>query len=247
MEAIANRSFDAVVNCAAFTRVDECEDLPNEALLVNAHGAFEVARACAASNTLCIYISTDYVFSGDKGSSYSEDDPVSPINVYGTSKLAGEFLVRQTARKWLILRVSSVFGKTGSRGKGGNFVETMIAKARSGLPVQVINDIWMSPTYTMDAARVIEELIRAGATGLFHAPNTGRCTWFEFASETVHIVGLPARVEPISSSLYPSKARRPKDSSLSNGSLEKALGHPVRPWQDALRSYLVEKEYLTGC
>jgi dTDP-4-dehydrorhamnose reductase len=105
----------------------------------------------------------------------------------------------------------------------------------------------MSPTYTIDAARLVEELIRAGATGLFHASNTGRCTWFEFASETVQMIGLPARVEPISSSLYPSKARRPKDSSLSNESLERALGHRVRPWQDALRSYLVEKGYLTGC
>ncbi|MGE5303762.1 MAG: dTDP-4-dehydrorhamnose reductase [Alphaproteobacteria bacterium] len=244
MEALGNRGFDAVVNCAAFTRVDDCEDFPNEALLVNAQGAFEVARVCAASNTLCTYISTDYVFSGEKGSSYSEDDPTIPINVYGASKLAGEFLVRQTAKKWLILRISSVFGKTGSRGKGGNFVETILARARSGLPVQVVNDIWMSPTYTMDAARLIEELIRAGATGLFHGSNTGRCTWFEFASEAIRMIGFSSRVGPVSSASYPSKARRPRDSSLSNSYLEKTLGRSARPWRDALRSYLIEKGYL---
>jgi dTDP-4-dehydrorhamnose reductase len=246
MERIGKGGFDVVVNCAAFTRVDDCEDFPSEALLVNAQGAFEVARACAVSNTLCIYISTDYVFSGDKECFYSEDDSTSPINVYGTSKLAGEFLVRQTSKKWLILRISSVFGKTGSRGKGGNFVETILGKARSGLPVQVVNDIWMSPTYTMDVARVIEALIQAGATGLFHASNTGRCTWFEFATEAVRMIGLPGLLEPVTSASYPSKARRPKNSSLSNDHLEKTMGLSLRPWQDGLRAYLVEKEYLPG-
>jgi dTDP-4-dehydrorhamnose reductase len=247
MEGIGKGGYDAVVNCAAFTRVDDCEDFPSEALLVNAQGAFEVARACSASGAFCVHISTDYVFSGDKGSAYSEDDPVGPINVYGASKLAGEFLVRQAAKRWAILRISSVFGKTGSRGKGGNFVETILGKARSGLPVQVVNDIWMSPTFTMDAARLIEALIRAGATGLFHASNRGRCTWFEFASETVRMMGLPTRIEPVSSVSYSSRARRPKDSSLSTGYLEKALGLSMRPWQDALRGYLVEKGYLPGC
>jgi dTDP-4-dehydrorhamnose reductase len=246
MERIGKGGFDVVVNCAAFTRVDDCEDFPSEALLVNALGAFEVARACSASGAFCVYISTDYVFSGDKDSAYSEDDPVGPINVYGASKLAGEFLVRQAAKRWAILRIASVFGKTGSRGKGGNFVETILGKSRSGLPVPVVNDIWMSPTYTMDAARLIEALIRAGTTGLFHASNTGRCTWFEFATEAIRIVGLPGLVEPVTSASYPSKARRPKNSSLSNDRLEKTMGLSLRPWQDGLRAYLVEKEYLPG-
>ncbi len=243
-EVIGKDGFDAVINCAAFTRVDDCEDSPDEALRVNAQGAFEIARACGTSGSLCVQISTDYVFSGAKGSSYTENDCPSPVNVYGASKLTGEFLVREAAKNWLILRISSVFGKSGSRGKGGNFIETILNKARSGLPVQVVNDIWMSPTYTMDSARLIEELIRARETGLFHASNTGRCTWFDFASEVIRMVGLAASVEAISSASYPSKARRPKDSSLSNGCLEKRLGHPVRPWQDALRSYLVEKGHV---
>lgn len=244
MEKIINGGFDVVINAAAFTRVDDCEDLPGEALLVNAQGAFEVARACAIAKALCVHVSTDYVFSGDKGAAYVEDDPAAPVNVYGASKLAGEVLVRQAAAKWLILRISSVFGKNGSRGKGGNFIETILAKARAGMPLQVVDDIAMSPTYTMDAARVIEELIRAGASGLFHASNTGRCTWFEFACEAVRLSGLDVPIAPVSAAQYPTRARRPPDSSLDNTRLQTALGRSVQPWQDGLAAYLVEKGYL---
>jgi dTDP-4-dehydrorhamnose reductase len=245
VESIASKNrFHVVVNCAAFTRVEDCEDMPAEALLVNAQGAFEVARACAHAGSLCVYISTDYIFSGEKGSPYNEDDPVEPVNVYGASKLAGEFLVRQPAKRWLIVRISSVFGKAGARGKGGNFVETVLAKARSGEPVHVVNDIWMSPTYTLDAAYALEKLIRSGVTGVFHAPNTGRCSWFEFAAAAFQLVGVSAHIEPVSSASYLTKARRPRDSSLGSVSLEKALGHSMRPWQEALNAYLIEKGHV---
>ena len=236
--AIIKERFDVVVNCAAFTRVEECEDSPGEALLVNGQGAFEVARACARASSLCVYISTDYVFSGEKGSAYTEDDPVGPINVYGTSKLAGELLVRQAVSRWLIVRISSVFGKAGSRAKGGNFVETILSKARSSGQVKIVNDIWMSPTYTRDAAHCIEDLIRLGASGLFHAPNGGRCTWFEFGAAALKMAGISASAEPVSSASYPTKARRPRDSSLSNNHLENILSRSIRPWKDALRAYL---------
>ena len=242
-EVIAQKAFDVVVNCAAYARVEDCEDSPAEALLVNAQGAFEVARACAIADALCVYVSTDYVFSGDKGSPYLEGDPVGPMNVYGTSKLAGEFFVQQASKRWLIVRISSAFGKAGSRGKGGNFVETIIAKARSGSAVQVVNDIRMSPTYTLDAARALEELIHSGATGIFHASNSGRCTWFEFACAAFKMANLPPNIEPVSSDSYPTKARRPRDSSLNNSYLEKIVGHPIRSWEDALRAYLIEKGY----
>src|SRR5437870_10854800 len=194
MEVLAH-SFDVVVNCAAFTRVDDCEEQPAQALFVNAQGAFEVARACTQTGALCVFLSTDYVFSGEKAGPYIESDPVGPVNVYGTSKLAGEFLVRQAAKRWLILRIASVFGKTGSRGKGGNFIETILSKARSGGPVRVVNDITMSPCYTMDAARAVEELIRSGTSGLYHASNAGQCTWYEFACAAVRLAGLGAEFE----------------------------------------------------
>jgi dTDP-4-dehydrorhamnose reductase len=243
-QTIPENGFDVVVNCAGFTRVEDCEDMPAEALLVNAQGAFEVARACARARALCVHISTDYVFSGEKGSPYVEDDLIGPVNVYGVSKLGGELLVRQATEHWLIVRISSVFGKAGSRGKGGNFVEAMITKARSESTIQVVNDIWMSPTYTLDAARTINELIQSGVRGLFHASNGGRCTWFDFASEALRMAGLAARVEPVSANSYPTKARRPRDSSLNTERLEKTLAFSSRPWREALRAYLGEKGHL---
>jgi dTDP-4-dehydrorhamnose reductase len=142
------------------------------------------------------------------------------------------------------VRVSSVFGKRGSRGKGGNFIETILSKARSNGLIQVVNDIWMSPSYTLDTAHLLEELIRSEATGLFHAANSGRCTWFEFAKEAVQMTGLTAEIEPVSSSVYPTKARRPRDSSLNNKHLEKTLGRSIRCWEDGLRDYLAEKGHL---
>ncbi len=240
VEALAP-GFDVVVNCAAFTQVEACEDEPAQALLVNAQGAFEVARACAQTGTLCVFVSTDYVFDGEKGGPYVESDPVGPVNVYGASKLAGEFLVRQAAERWLILRIASVFGKTGSRGKGGNFIETILSKARSGGPVPVVNDIWMSPTYTTDVARALDELIQFGATGLYHVTNGGRCTWYEFACAAIRLASLRVEVEPVSSDFYPTKARRPKNSALSTALLEKTVGRPMRSWLEALKAYLVEK------
>jgi len=231
-----------VVNCAAFHRVDECEDRPEEAFRVNALGALHVARVCAELDALCVYISTDYVFDGEKKEPYTEEDTPCPINVYGTSKVAGEHLVRRACPRWLIVRVASLFGKAGARGKGGNFVETILAKVRAGECLRVVNDIRMSPTYTYDAARALERLIRQGATGLFHLTNGGTCTWYEFARKVFDLVGLDANLEPISSQDYPTKVPRPKNSSLR--SVRLLLNDPLRPWEEALEAYLVEKGHI---
>lgn len=230
-----------VVNCAAFVRVDECEDKPEEAFLVNALGALHVARSCAELNTLCVYISTDYVFDGKKGESYTEEDKPCPINVYGTSKLAGEHLVSQACPMWLVVRMASLFGRVGARGKGGNFLETVLSKARAGEPLRVVSDIRMSPTYSYDAARVLERLIWQEATGIFHVTNSGSCTWYEFAQKAVNLVGIEAKLEPVASSNYPTRAPRPKNSSLVSKELP---GNSLRHWQDALRDYLVEKRQI---
>lgn len=237
--------FDIVVNCAAFHRVDECEERVDEAFRVNAEGAWRVARACAAAGALCVFVSTDYVFAGDKGGPYTEDDRPEPVNVYGVSKVAGELLVRQACTRSLVLRISSVFGQAGARGKGGNFIEAILGKARAGGPVRVVNDQWMSPTYTRDAAEALAGLLRAGATGVYHACNAGRCTWWEFAREAVRQVGLPVEVEPITADAFPSKARRPRDSSMRSLRLADAIGRPSRPWQEALAAYLIEKGHVS--
>ena len=234
---------DVVVNCAAFVRVDESEDRPEEVFRVNSLGALNVARACVEIDALCVYISTDYVFDGEKGSSYEESDRPQPINVYGVSKLGGEYLVQETCPRWLIARMASLFGKAGSSGKGGNFVETILTKAKAGEAMRLVDDIRMSPTYSRDTAQALERLLREGTLGLFHLVNAGSCTWYEFACKALEIVDLKPRIDPVSASEYPMKARRPKDSSLASTKLGPSIKKCLRPWEDALKAYLLEKGY----
>jgi len=237
---------EVVVNCAAFDRVDECESSPAEAFRVNSLGAFYVARACAEINALCVYISTDYVFDGGKGYPYTEEDQPRPINVYGTSKLAGEHLVRQTCPQWLIVRMAALFGAAGALAKGGNFVESVLSKARRGEVLRIVKDIRTSPTYTWDAAQVLERLIQHRSTGIFHVVNEGGCSWFELAQEVMDTVKLSCKLEAVSFSDYPMKARRPQDSRLKSIRLDPALRGALRPWQEAVRVYLAEKGYLAS-
>lgn len=233
-----------VVNCAVFVRVDECEDRPEEAFKVNALGALHVARACAAQDALCVYISTDYVFDGEKGEPYAEDDPPRPINVYGASKLAGEYLVQQAGARCLIIRTASLFGKAGARGKGGNFVDTIVAKALRGEAIKVVSDIRMSPTYTLDTARALERLLHHGVTGVVHVTNSGSPTWFEFARTALELIDRHSKLEAVSSKQYPMKARRPRNSSSRSLRLSAFHKDGMRPWQDALNAYLVERGHL---
>ncbi len=230
-----------VVNCAAFTRVDDCEDRPDEALRVNALGALHVARACAELGALCVYVSTDYVFSGEAHRPYVESDAPGPINVYGTSKLAGERLTAQASPRWLVARTASLFGTAPGRGKGGNFVETILAKARAGDVLRVVDDIRMSPTYARDAGDALARLVREGAVGCFHLTNAGSCTWYEFAAQILAAAGCEAGVVPTGSAEYPTKARRPKDSSLASLRIDDGVRRCLRPWRDALAAYLVDR------
>jgi dTDP-4-dehydrorhamnose reductase len=234
-----------VINSAAYVRVDDCEDNASAAFAVNAIGAFNIARACAEIDTCCVYVGTDYVFDGEKKTPYIESDPTNPINVYGTSKLAGEHLVRQTARRWLIVRVASLFGKTGARGKGGNFIETILAKAKKGEALRVVDDIRISPTYTRDAAAIISGLFKNGVDGIVHVANSGSCTWHEFAEVALELSGLKSEVTPIDSMSYLTRARRPKNSSLFSERLG-PLGCSVSTWQDALLRYFVEMGRLSS-
>ena len=234
-----------VINCAAFVRVDDCEDQASLAFEINALGAFNVARACAQADALCVYISTDYVFDGAKEAPYVESDLQNPINVYGTSKLAGEHLVRQAAPRWLIVRVASLFGKTGARGKGGNFIETILAKAKRGEALRVVNDISISPTYARDAAEVLCHLLAKGVTGVVHAANGGSCTWYEFAKTALALCDLPPLIEPVATSAFPTRARRPRNSALASEKRFRYLNQVMPDWQAALRAYLIEKKHLS--
>ena len=231
---------DVVINSAAYVRVDDCEDNASEAFAVNAIGALNIARACAELDALCVYISTDYVFDGTKARAYVESDSICPANVYGASKLAGELLIQQTLPRWLVVRTASLFGRTDTRGKGGNFIETILAKAKSGQPLRIVNDVRMSPTYTLDLATALLSLICAGAGGVVHTTNAGACSWYELAKKAVELVGLQASIDPVSSGEYPTRARRPKNSALES---DRSLVE-LRSWEDALKEYLSEKGHL---
>ena len=239
VDQVLNRQkFDVVINSAAYVRVDDCEQEVDTAFNVNAIGALNVARTCRDIGAHCVYISTDYVFHGDHPHPYTEADIPNPINIYGTSKLTGEYLVQQTTARSLIVRISSVFGKAGASGKGGNFVETMIKKAKVGDPIKVVNDILMSPTYTYDAARLLDVLLQEGATGLIHGANSGSCSWHEFASAIMRIKGFPIEVQPIDSATFAAKAKRPSFSALGTRWAQ-AAGFPyLSPWEEALKDYL---------
>ncbi len=245
-QVLTSQKFDVVINSAAYVRVDDCEQEFETAFKVNAIGALNVARASTEANpdALSVYIGTDYVFKGDQASPYTESDCPNPISIYGTSKLTGEYLVQQTAKRSLILRISSVFGKAGASGKGGNFVETMIKKAKAGDLLKVVNDITMSPTYTHDAARLLDWLLQAGATGIIHGANAGSCSWHEFAVKALSLAGINHPIAAIPADAFPTKATRPMNSALISDRLSQFTDYQMRPWQSALEAYLTEKVYI---
>ncbi|MEX2536011.1 MAG: dTDP-4-dehydrorhamnose reductase [Trueperaceae bacterium] len=245
---LAPGRFAAVVNTAALTNVDLCEERGEDALAVNSTGAYLVARACARAGSKNVLISTDFVFGGrtNRGTPYDEHDSPQPVNIYGASKLAGETLALIASPDTLILRISSVFGKAGARGKGGNFIETILERARAGAPLKVIDDIIMSPTYTVDVARALPELLLANATGVVHLSNAGSCSWFEFAKAALELAGLGVEIEPVSSDEFPRPAKRPRNSALTSRRLEGLIGRAMPRRQEALREYLEENGHLAA-
>lgn len=244
VDALGQAEPDAVINCAAYHKVDECEDQTEKAFGVNAIGALNIARACAELEAKCVYISSDYVFDGAKGTAYLEGDLPNPLNVYGASKVAGEHLVAQACPGSVVARTASLFGAAGASGKGGNFVEAIITKARAGGPLKVVNDIRMSPTYTLDAARAIAELLNAGSEGTFHVTNAGSATWYEFAGAILNLTGHDVPLEPTGSDEWPATARRPAYSSLSSDRIDGPAEAVLRDWDGALKGYLAEKGHI---
>lgn len=239
-QALHASEADAVINCAAYHRVDDCEDAPLEAFSINAFGAHNVSRACADVGAASVFISSDYVFAGDKGSPYTESDPIGPRNVYGASKVAGELLSSQPVDRSIVARVASLFGKAGPSGKGNNFVETMLAKAKSGDPLTVVDDQFMSPTYTFDAAGAIVEALLAERWGVHHMTNAGGCSWFQFAQKIFELTKIDASLSPTKADQYKTKARRPSDSRLTST----RTGDSMPPWEDALERYLTEMKHI---
>ena len=162
---------EVVLNTTAFLRVDDCENEPERAYAVNAVAVLNLVRAANELSALFVHFSTDYVFDGQASQPYTENSQPFPLGVYANSKFAGELLVRAYAEKYLLIRSCGLYGKAGSSGKGGNFVETMRAKAIRGEPIRVVNDQILTPTYTVDLAGQVAEVLASGHSGLFHMTN----------------------------------------------------------------------------
>jgi len=229
---------EAVINCAAFTRVDDCESMKGTAFEVNARGPLNLASACNKYGALLVHVSTDYVFDGKAATPWKEDNTCRPLNVYGESKLQGEIFIRQTFDNYIIIRTSWLFGL-----HGPNFIKTMLDLSQARTELAVVDDQEGSPTYTRDLARGIRDLMAANAKGVFHCSNSGSCTWFDLCSfvfEKRNITDV--RLKPVPTTSFPRLARRPSYSVLDNTRFAETAGYRLRSWQEAVTDYLQELE-----
>ncbi len=229
---------DVIVNTAALHDVEACQRDPDRAFAVNALGPRNLALWCRESGSTLVQISTDYVFDGASRTPYVEEDEPRPLNVYGTSKLAGERFVESIAERYFILRTCGLYGAHRCRGKGRNFVQLMLALARERGHVRVVDDEVLSPTCTADLARQIVALVGTESYGLYHATARGGCSWYEFAGAIFELSGVPVELEVAGPGEFPAKVPRPAYSVLENRRLERQQRSVMPAWKDALRRHL---------
>ncbi|MBE6553577.1 MAG: dTDP-4-dehydrorhamnose reductase [Ruminococcaceae bacterium] len=226
---------DAIIHCSAYTAVDRAEDDVDACMRVNADGMKHLAEAAVRVGAKLLAISTDYVFAGEGDTFYAPDDPTAPRSVYGKSKALGESYIRQILDRHFIVRVSWLFGKNGN-----NFVKTMLRLAQTRTELNVVCDQIGSPTYSLDAAAVICDLVLTDRFGTYHVTNEGVCSWAEFAAEIMRQAGKETVIHPIPSSEYPARAPRPANSRLSKDKLLREGFSKLPHWKDALSRYLEE-------
>jgi dTDP-4-dehydrorhamnose reductase len=225
---------EIVIHIAAYTDVDGCELNKEKAFAVNAEGTKHVALAASKCHAKMVYLSTDYVFDGEKREPYSETDSPRPLNIYGHSKLKGEQYVQEWVEDSLIIRTQWLYGPFGK-----NFVASILQQAREKSALSIVNDQTGSPTYTADLAKAISELIQFDARGIFHVTNSDLCTWYTFGQAILKFSGVNrVRVFPISSKELGRPAARPSYSVLNCQKLKKETGLMMRPWSEALKDYL---------
>lgn len=224
-----------VIHCAAYTAVDKAEDDADNCINVNVNGTENIAKVCKNIDAKMIYISTDYVFSGDGNEPFEIDGNIEPKCVYGKTKYEGELKVKKYLDKYFIVRISWVFGVNGN-----NFVKTMIRLGKEKESLNVVCDQIGSPTYTADLAGVLCDMALSNKYGTYHATNEGCCSWAEFAQEIMKQAGLECNINPIPSSQYPTKASRPFNSRMSKKSLTDSGFELLPDWKDALKRYIEE-------
>jgi dTDP-4-dehydrorhamnose reductase len=236
---LKERSPQVIVNTAAMHHVENCEREPQKAFAVNGIGARYLAFAARELGAVLMHISTDYVFDGAKGSPYVETDAPMPLNVYGNTKLSGEYFVRATADKHFVVRTSAIYGKSPCRAKGGlNFVELMLKLAKERDVLRVVDSEMVTPTPTAEIARQLVTLSRSNAYGLYHATAEGSCSWYQFAREIFALTNTKVNLQVAGPNEFPAKVPRPKYSVLENCELKKRSLNVFKPWQQGLVEYL---------
>ncbi len=224
---------DVVINCAAYTKVDQAEEEENLAYQINTVGAKNVSFASFKIKAKVVYFSTDYVFDGTKNSPYNEFDKPNPLSIYGKSKLFGEEFTKQFNPNHLILRISWLYGINGS-----NFVKTIAKLAKEKGELKVVNDQIGTPTYTLDVVKQTWQLIQDDSVGLHHCSNTGQTNWFEFAKKIVGQLNLNAKVLPIKTNEFPALAKRPSFSVLEKYLLKIENKNIIRNWEEAFNDFV---------
>lgn len=237
LEVIQRLKPEVVIHSAAYTAVDLAETNESEAYRVNSDGTRNLAIAAEKIGAKFVYISTDYVFDGMATQSYSEDDTTNPQSVYGKSKRAGELHVQAISSKYFIVRTSWVYGVYGK-----NFVKTMLELTKTRDSLKVVSDQCGSPTYTVDLALFLQKLIETDRYGIYHASNSGVCSWYDFACAIFEDSGITMKVEPCTTEEFPRPAPRPRNSAMEHGAIRANGFEDLRAWREGLKAFLKELE-----
>jgi dTDP-4-dehydrorhamnose reductase len=240
--AIEQHRPQLVINCAAFHNVPLCEEQPEQAFRINCTAVRDLAAACRESDVRLITFSSDYVFGGDakRRTPYGEEDLPRPLQVYGISRLAGEHAALSSAPEHaVVIRTCGLYGSSGARSKGGNFVDGRVADGRAGKTIEMAMEQTVAPTSTADLSKAVLALAAQArlAPGIYHLVNEGECSWYELTAAIVEVLRLPAKVVPVDRGGVSGRMRRPLYSVLANDKARR-LGITLAPWRDALERYL---------
>lgn len=235
-EFFEKTNFDVMIHCAAYTAVDKAEEEKELCYAVNAKGTENLAKICREKNAAIIYISTDYVFSGEGERPFEADDEKAPLSVYGKSKYEGERSVMSLCEKYFIVRTSWVFGE-----QDRNFIATMLRLSQTKDEINVVCDQIGSPTYSADLALLLTEMAQTKKYGIYHGTNEGFCSWYELAKKVFDYKKISVKVNPVTSEEYITPAKRPKNSRLSKKALTDAGFSLLPPWENAVERYLDQK------
>ena len=242
--AIRRHRPDAIINCAAFHNVPQCEERPEQAFLINCVAVRNLAALAMEVGAWLVTFSSDYVFGGDdKRTPYLEEDRPAPVQIYGITRLAGEYAALSVApERAMVIRTCGLYGRSGAQSKGGNFVDGRVVDARKGRPIEMAAEQIVAPTSTADLSRAVLALIEHPqlAPGIYHLVNEGQCSWYELTCAIVEMLGLQTKVIPVDRGGRTGNMRRPLYSVLAN-TRARSLGVALRPWREALHAYIESK------